>query len=113
MQANVLQAVLFTSFPFELGFQAWGPVMIHAFALVQGYIFQLTRSLTYVVCVTCSSTSCCSSCPARAQPALGRRLRVLTALVSAPAALAGAQCQGADAALVAVVGFLIAGRSGS
>ena len=50
-QANVLQAVLFTSFLFELGFHSWGPVMIYAFALIQGYIFQLTRSLTYVVCV--------------------------------------------------------------
>jgi hypothetical protein len=50
-QANLLQAVLFTSFLYDLGFHAWGPVMIYAFALVQGYIFQLTRSLTYVVCV--------------------------------------------------------------
>ena len=50
-QANVLQAVLFTSFLFELGFHSWGPVMIYPFALIQGYIFQLTRSLTYVVCV--------------------------------------------------------------
>ncbi len=50
-QANLLQAVLFTSFLFDLGFHAWGPVMIYGFALVQGYIFQLTRSLTYVVCV--------------------------------------------------------------
>jgi hypothetical protein len=50
-QANVLQAVLFTSFLHDLGFHAWGPVMIYAFALVQGAIFQLTRSLTYVVCV--------------------------------------------------------------
>ena len=50
-QANLLQAVLFTSFLFDLGFHGWGPVMIYAFALVQGYIFQLTRSLTYVVCV--------------------------------------------------------------
>ena len=49
--ANVLQAVLFTSFLFDLGFHAWGPVMIFVFALVQGFIFQLTRSLTYVVCV--------------------------------------------------------------
>jgi membrane protease YdiL (CAAX protease family) len=50
-QANVLQAVLFTSFLHDLGFHAWGPVMIFAFALLQGYIFGLTRSLTYVVCV--------------------------------------------------------------
>jgi hypothetical protein len=50
-QANVLQAVLFTSFLYDLGFHSWGPVMIYAFALVQGYIFKLTRSLTYVVSV--------------------------------------------------------------
>jgi hypothetical protein len=50
-QANVLQAVLFTSFLFDLGFHSWGPVMIYAFALVQGYIFGLTKSLTYVVSV--------------------------------------------------------------
>ncbi|NMR19750.1 CPBP family intramembrane metalloprotease [Cellulomonas fimi] len=50
-QANVLQAVLFTSFLYELGFHSWGPVLIYAFALVQGYIFRLTRSLTYVVSV--------------------------------------------------------------
>lgn len=50
-QANLLQAVLFTSFLYELGFHAWGPVLIYAFALIQGYIFGLTRSLTYVVCV--------------------------------------------------------------
>jgi hypothetical protein len=50
-QANLLQAVLFTSFLFELGFHSWGPVMIYGFALIQGYIFGLTRSLTYVVCV--------------------------------------------------------------
>ena len=49
--ANLLQAVLFTSFLYDLGFHAWGPVLIYVFALVQGYIFGLTRSLTYVVCV--------------------------------------------------------------
>ena len=50
-QANLLQAVLFTSFLWELGFHAWGPLMIYPFALVQGWIFKLTRSLTYIVCV--------------------------------------------------------------
>ncbi len=50
-QANVLQAVLFTSFLWELGFHAWGPLLIYPFALVQGWIFKLTRSLTYIVCV--------------------------------------------------------------
>lgn len=50
-QAIFLQAVLFTSFLYELGFRSWGPLLIFPFALVQGYTFKLTRSLTYVVCV--------------------------------------------------------------
>jgi hypothetical protein len=50
-QANLLQAVLFTSFLWELGFHAWGPLLIYPFALVQGWIFKQTRSLTYIVCV--------------------------------------------------------------
>ena len=49
--ANLFQAVLFTSFLWELGFHAWGPFLIYPFALVQGWIFKQTRSLTYVVCV--------------------------------------------------------------
>lgn len=49
--ANILQAVLFTSFLYELGFEAWGPVMIFIFALVQGYIFTKTQSLFYIVTV--------------------------------------------------------------
>ncbi|GAA1344997.1 hypothetical protein GCM10009611_20960 [Arthrobacter roseus] len=49
--ANVLQAVLFTSFLWELGFHSWGPAFIYLFALVQGYIFKLTKSLSYIVCV--------------------------------------------------------------
>jgi hypothetical protein len=50
-QANLVQAVLFTSFLWELGFHAWGPLLIYPFALVQGWIFKLTQSLTYIVCV--------------------------------------------------------------
>ena len=49
--ANVLQAVVFVSFLWELGYQAWGPVLTIPFALVQGFIFMRTRSLTYVVVV--------------------------------------------------------------
>lgn len=49
--ANILQAVLFTSFLYELGFESWGPVMIFVFALVQGYIFTKTQSLFYIVTV--------------------------------------------------------------
>ncbi|TFC04871.1 CPBP family intramembrane glutamic endopeptidase [Cryobacterium mannosilyticum] len=50
-QANLLQAVIFCSFLWELGYQSWGPLMTFPFALLQGYTFKLTRSLTYVVCV--------------------------------------------------------------
>ncbi len=50
-QANVLQAVLFTSFLWELGFRAWAPLFIFPFALVQAFIFTRTKSLSYIVCV--------------------------------------------------------------
>ena len=50
-QANMLQAVLFTSFLWELGFHAWGPLLIYPFALVQGWIFKKTKSLSYIVAV--------------------------------------------------------------
>lgn len=50
-QANVLQAIVFVSFLWELGYQAWGPLLTIPFALLQGFIFVKTRSLGYVVCV--------------------------------------------------------------
>jgi membrane protease YdiL (CAAX protease family) len=50
-QANVLQAIVFVSFLWELGYQAWGPLLTIPFALVQAYIFNRTRSLGYVVTV--------------------------------------------------------------
>ncbi|MFO7689331.1 MAG: CPBP family intramembrane glutamic endopeptidase [Cryobacterium sp.] len=50
-QANLLQAVIFTSFLWELGYQGWGPLLTFPFALLQGYTFARTRSLTYVVLV--------------------------------------------------------------
>jgi membrane protease YdiL (CAAX protease family) len=50
-QANLLQAIVFVSFLWELGYQAWGPVLTIPFALLQGFIFMKTRSLTYVVTV--------------------------------------------------------------
>ncbi|HWI31274.1 MAG TPA: CPBP family intramembrane glutamic endopeptidase [Microbacterium sp.] len=50
-QSNVLQAIVFVSFLWELGYQAWGPLLTVPFALLQGYIFVRTRSLGYVVTV--------------------------------------------------------------
>lgn len=49
--ANVLQAVVFVSFLWELGYRAWGPLLTVPFALVQGFIYLRTRSLSYVVTV--------------------------------------------------------------
>jgi membrane protease YdiL (CAAX protease family) len=50
-QSNLLQAVVFVSFLWELGYQAWGPVLTIPFALLQAFIFMKTRSLAYVVTV--------------------------------------------------------------
>ncbi len=51
LSANVLQAIVFVSFLWELGYRSWGPALTIPFALLQGYIFLRTRSLTYVVTV--------------------------------------------------------------
>jgi hypothetical protein len=50
-QANLLQAVLFTSFLWELGFHAYAPFFIFPFALLQARLFTITKSLLYIVCV--------------------------------------------------------------
>lgn len=49
--ANLLQAIVFVSFLWELGYRAWGPALTIPFALLQGFIFLRTRSLAFVVTV--------------------------------------------------------------
>jgi len=49
--ANLLQMVIFVSFLWELGYRSWGPLLTIPFALLQGWTFSKTKSLTYVVCV--------------------------------------------------------------
>jgi membrane protease YdiL (CAAX protease family) len=49
--ANLLQATVFVSFLWELGYREWGPLLTVPFALIQGWIFRRTTSLTYVVAV--------------------------------------------------------------
>ncbi len=49
--ANLSQAVLFTSFLYELGFRGWAFIVIFIFALIQGYIFKKTESLFYVITI--------------------------------------------------------------
>ncbi|WP_345752362.1 CPBP family intramembrane glutamic endopeptidase [Microbacterium rhizophilus] len=51
LAANPLQAIVFVSFLWELGYRAWGPILTIPFALLQGLIFLRTRSLAYVVTV--------------------------------------------------------------
>lgn len=51
LSANVLQAIIFVSFLWELGYRAWGPALTIPFALLQAVIFARTKSLTYVVIV--------------------------------------------------------------
>jgi Type II CAAX prenyl endopeptidase Rce1-like len=48
-EANLAQAVFFTSFLHEMAFVGWGPVVIYLFALVQGLTYKRTRSLFYIV----------------------------------------------------------------
>jgi membrane protease YdiL (CAAX protease family) len=49
--ANLLQAILFTSFLYELGFRGFGFLVIFVFALTQGYIFKKTESLLYLITI--------------------------------------------------------------
>lgn len=49
--ANLLQAVVFVSFLWELGYREWGPVLTVPFALIQGWIFSWAKSLPYVITV--------------------------------------------------------------
>jgi hypothetical protein len=48
-EANLAQAVFFTSFLHEMAFVGWGPVVIYGFALIQGYTYRKTGSLFYIV----------------------------------------------------------------
>lgn len=49
--ANGLQAIIFVSFLWELGYREWGPLLTAPFALVQGWLFSRTGSLLYVLVV--------------------------------------------------------------
>lgn len=49
--ANVMQATVFVSFLWELGYRSWGPVLTIPFALVQAWIFEKSRSVFYIITV--------------------------------------------------------------
>ena len=48
-EANLAQAFFFTSFLHEMAFVGWGPLVIFAFALIQGLTYRRTASLFYIV----------------------------------------------------------------
>jgi hypothetical protein len=50
-QAIPVQAIIFVSFLWELGYREWGPLLTIPFAMVQAFLFTRTRSLPYVVSV--------------------------------------------------------------
>ncbi len=43
--ANIIQGAMFTSFLFAMGFKGWIVPLLLAYALYQGYVFHVTRSL--------------------------------------------------------------------
>lgn len=49
--ANVIQAALWTTFLYVLGFRGWGPLVLYLFCLSQGYIFRRTKSLLYILTI--------------------------------------------------------------
>lgn len=49
--ANLIQAILWTSFLYELGFRGWLFIVVFFFALLQGYIFKKTESLLYIISI--------------------------------------------------------------
>ena len=89
-QANLLQAIVFVSFLWELGYTSWGPFLTTPFVLIQGYLFNRTRSLPYVLC-THLIFDCVlwAGAAARAQPRLAADLHLLTP--SPPSLLTSAQ----------------------
>lgn len=49
--ANGLQAIVFVSFLWELGYRSWGPLLTIPFALIQAWIFEKSKSVYYVITV--------------------------------------------------------------
>lgn len=49
--ANALQAIVFVSFLWELGYRSWGPALTLPFALIQAWIFEKSRSVYYIITV--------------------------------------------------------------
>lgn len=49
--ANIATTVIFTSFLYELGFREWGFLIVPIFAFLQGWAYQKTNDLLYVITI--------------------------------------------------------------
>ncbi|MGB3023771.1 MAG: CPBP family intramembrane glutamic endopeptidase [Candidatus Saccharimonadales bacterium] len=49
--ANIIQASMFTSFLFHMGFRSWIVPLIMGYALYQGFVFHVTRSLLITISI--------------------------------------------------------------
>lgn len=49
--ANILQALLWTVFLYELGFTHWMPLLVFPFALLQGYTYKKYQSLGFIIAI--------------------------------------------------------------
>ena len=49
--ANLFQAIMMTSFLYELGFRGWSFLVLFLFSILQGYVFKKTESLFYVITI--------------------------------------------------------------
>lgn len=49
--ANIAQAILFSSFLYELGFHGWGIIVVFVFTFLQGVVFVKTKSIAYILTI--------------------------------------------------------------
>jgi membrane protease YdiL (CAAX protease family) len=49
--ANIATTIIFTSFLYELGFRSWGFLIIPIFAFLQGWAYNKTSDLVYVIAI--------------------------------------------------------------
>jgi hypothetical protein len=49
--ANLAQMVLYSSVLVDMAFRAWGPVFVAALAITQGFMFERSKAIVYVVIV--------------------------------------------------------------
>ncbi|HVT00753.1 MAG TPA: CPBP family glutamic-type intramembrane protease [Patescibacteria group bacterium] len=51
MTANIATTIVFTSFLYELGFREWGFLIVPIFCFLQGWVYNKTNDLVYVIAI--------------------------------------------------------------